>query len=46
MTGVNGWVAGSEGAAWILCGGAVGRYINGRKESLARANLAGPPVLL
>lgn len=38
--------AGSEDRSWILCGATVGRDVNGREESFARANLAGPPVLL
>lgn len=37
---------GSEVGAWILCGAAVGRHVDGGEESFAGADLAGPPVLL
>lgn len=36
---------GSEVGAWILCGAAVWRHVDGGEESFAGADLAGPPVL-
>lgn len=37
--------AGSDAGSWVLCIAAVWCHVDGREESFARANLAGPPML-